>query len=478
MKKKKTCKIPAYAFGVDTAEAIGKGAAGLMDQFIGGSSAQTTGQAVAQSVTDIANMGVTGMQIGSALGPIGAVVGGVAGAATGLIGRKGKVTQTKGYLEDDQYTLGTGLIGAFNNKKIRRQIDESKRNVNANRVAFTNTNQLQNEWNSEYDYDVNTYAQGGLSSSLAYVDDGELIQTPNGQISKVPEQNKPTDSNLVNLPEGSRILSDKLKVPGTKKTFAQLGEEMMKKRKSRGKDRYAENSAKLNEMNNNIIHDQLFQLQETVKNKRGIKNKAKAFDLGGVMKKVGAIGEEISILAPTISNLISTPEESVAPVYNPYASTIDRTMRSRRYNITPAINALKNNRVVGDYNANQMNTGTGANLAYRLQTATGLNNSISDLYSQASNIQNQYDADYASTLNNLGQQYVGATNLARDTNARNRAMNRNIRRAGLSQISEYTQNRQLMRNQKFRDEQLFPLYRKFLESGYTEEDLRKFLKGQ
>jgi hypothetical protein len=37
-----------------------------------------------------------------------------------LVGRKGKVTQTKGYLEDDQYTLGTGLIGAFNNKKIRR----------------------------------------------------------------------------------------------------------------------------------------------------------------------------------------------------------------------------------------------------------------------------------------------------------------------------------------------------------------------
>jgi hypothetical protein len=70
------------------------------------------------------------------------------------------------------------------------------------------------------------------------------------------------------------------------------------------------------------------------------------------MKKIGSVGEELSILAPTISNLVSTPEESVAPVYNPYASTIDRTMRSRRYNITPAINALKNNRVVGDYNAN------------------------------------------------------------------------------------------------------------------------------
>lgn len=69
---------------------------------------------------------------------------------------------------------------------------------------------------------TDTMANGGMSSSLAYVDDGELIQTPDGSISKVPENNKPTDSNLVSLPEGSRVLSDKLKVPGRKKHLHNL----------------------------------------------------------------------------------------------------------------------------------------------------------------------------------------------------------------------------------------------------------------
>nr|DAJ18046.1 MAG TPA: hypothetical protein [Podoviridae sp. ctY3D12]DAL01649.1 MAG TPA: hypothetical protein [Caudoviricetes sp.]DAN87400.1 MAG TPA: hypothetical protein [Caudoviricetes sp.] len=100
-----------------------------------------------------------------------------------------------------------------------------------------------------------TLAQGGYSPSLAYVDDGELIQTPDGQVNKVPEKGQPTDSNLVSLPEGSKILSDKVKYPGTKKTFAQVGEEMMTKKKSKNKDRFAKNSAKLNEMNNKLIHD-------------------------------------------------------------------------------------------------------------------------------------------------------------------------------------------------------------------------------
>jgi hypothetical protein len=84
---------------------------------------------------------------------------------------------------------------------------------------------------------------------MAYVDDGELINTPQGHILEVPEEGKPTDSNLVNLPEGSRVLSDTLKVPGSKETFAQMGKRLMSKQKTKGKDKYAENSAMLNEMN-------------------------------------------------------------------------------------------------------------------------------------------------------------------------------------------------------------------------------------
>lgn len=86
---------------------------------------------------------------------------------------------------------------------------------------------------------TDTFALGGSTNSLAYVDDGELLRTPDGQISKVPERGKPTDSNLVNIPDGTRILSDSLKVPGTNKTFAQIGEKMIKNKKSKNKDIFA-----------------------------------------------------------------------------------------------------------------------------------------------------------------------------------------------------------------------------------------------
>ena len=65
------------------------------------------------------------------------------------------------------------------------------------------------EFYDDYDNDIQTMAQGGMTSSLAYVDDGELLNTPQGVIAEVPEEGKPTDSNLVDLPEGTRILSDK-----------------------------------------------------------------------------------------------------------------------------------------------------------------------------------------------------------------------------------------------------------------------------
>jgi hypothetical protein len=40
-------------------------------------------------------------------------------------------------------------------------------------------------------------------------------------------------------------------------------------------------------------------------------------------------------------------------------------------------------------------------------------------------------------MNDLGKQWVNATNLASDLNAQNRASARNIRRAGLSQLSQF-----------------------------------------
>lgn len=617
MKSKKKTKVPAYAFGTQFKE-IGNNMLESAPDILNTlttpfqkSNATTGGQAAAQSVSDIASGAATGFQVA---GPIGAAVG----AGIGLIGRSGEEARMTSFTDYDEGSLGSGLIGAFGNRKLRRKRAAIKKNAYSNRAAVQGTNYLQSEaYDDMIGMNTDTMANGGTSSSLAYVDDGELIQTPDGSISKVPENNKPTDSNLVSLPEGSRVLSDKLKVPGRKETFAQLGEKMMAKKKSKYNDRFAENAAKLNEMNNNMIHDQLFAMQESVKQSKGIKPKTKqiqAAALGDEIKpglgdrivdaiynpnrkwgagvqwgtgnnqwyhvpvnpsntqtastttptsvsstsvkrhrttpstSTGLIDEGkpelpftwygtvnplkpkhpelltatnsemvglgdaltsqadkvttlpksnayskpepdnnkfnwgsalsgIASLTPIMSNLFTGRPETVDAVYNPYATSISNTMRRRRYDISPAIEDLNRNRATSNYNASQINTSTGANLAYRLQSAVNTDRAMASLRSQESNVNNQYLGDYANTMNSLGQQWVNATNIANEANAQNRATARNIRRAGLSQLSQWAQNRELMRNQRARDMEMWPLYQRFLQAGFTEDDLRAMMNS-
>lgn len=609
MKSKKKTKVPAYAFGTQFKE-IGSNmledAPDVLNTLITPfqkSNATTGGQAVAQSIGDITSGAATGYKVA---GPIGAAVG----AGVGLIGRSGEEARMTSFTDYDEGSLGSGLIGAFGNRRLRRKRAAIKKNAYSNRAAVQGTNYLQSEaYDDMIGMNTDTMANGGMSSSLAYVDDGELIQTPDGSISKVPENNKPTDSNLVSLPEGSRVLSDKLKVPGRKETFAQLGEKMMAKKKSKYNDRFAENAAKLNEMNNNMIHDQLFAMQESVKQSKGIKPKTKqiqAAALGDEIKpglgdrivdaiynpnrkwgagvqwgtgnnqwyhvptasttataststptrrrkstttsttglidegkpelpftwygtvnplkpkhpelltatnsEMAGLGDALTSqadkvttlpksnayskpepennkfdwgsalsgmasLAPIMSNLFTGRPETVDAVYNPYATSITNTMRRRRYDINPAIEDLNRNRATSNYNASQVNTNTGANLAYRLQSAVNTDRAIASLRSQESNANNQYLGDYANTMNSLGQQWVNATNMANEANAQNRATTRNIRRAGLSQLSQWAQNRELMRNQKARDMEMWPLYQRFLQAGFTEDDLRAMMNS-
>lgn len=446
------------------------GGAGDMLTLVGGdSNASTGGEAAKESVQSVFKGAATGAKMGAALGPVGAVVGGIGGAVVGSIGKSGKV-QVNGFYEDPTLTLGTGFKGAVQNKGLREKYRREKERVLGNRFALQNSALLNADWNETYDQSVDTMAYGGTTSSLAYVDDGELINTPDGSILEVPEEGKPTDSNLVNIPEGSRILSDTLKVPGSKETFAQMGKRMMSKKKSKGKDKYAENSAKLNQMNDQMIHDQLFNLQESIKSSKN--QSINRFEDGGTTRKYRKLGQgltDLAALTPVLSNL-GTTAESFDTVYNPYSSQILSTMAGRKYDITPARRAIRENRAISDYNASQSNTNTGASMAYRLQSQVAADKAIADLYSQKSNIENQYKGEYANTLNNLGQQFVSARNMSTDLNARSRAAARNINREALSQISNYAQNRRLMNNQRSRDMAILDAYAPFLEFVYTTAD--------
>lgn len=573
------------------------------------STATTGGEATMQSLTGIAEGAGSGAQLGMTIGgPVGGLVGGIAGAAVGLIGKKGKAAEMTSFTDFDEGTLGTGLRGAFRNRKLRKRRAAIRLNAFQNREAVAGTERLANEFNednTEFDTDVFEYG-GRVPSSLAYVDDGELIQTPDGSVSKVPEQGQPTDSNLVNLPEGSRILSNTLKVPGTNKTFAELGDKVMTRKKSKGKDIYAQNANMLNEMNNKLMHDKLFAMQESIKAKKGIKNKTKeleSFARGGdntpagynaagfmidprfageismgvsaptprvrdtwgmkgdvtapwdnygrvsevnertkfsssqtiskkatprvaksvvapeIMSDLSTIDEivpevsatpqdirtrsimptigtnpttvntpevnspnwvdaisDFATLAPIMSNLFTGNPESVQANYNPYASAIANTMGRRRYNVNPLLRDIEQNRDVANYSASQQMTNTGHNMAFRLQNAIQANKAKAAARATESNVNNQYKGEYANAMNDLGKQWVNATNLASDLNAQNRASARNIRRAGLSQLSQFAQNKSLMRNQSKRDKAMLELYKPFLQAGFTSDAIKNWSK--
>lgn len=585
------------------------------------STATTGGEATMQSLTGIAEGAGSGAQLGMTIGgPVGGLVGGIAGAAVGLIGKKGKAAEMTSFTDFDEGTLGTGLRGAFRNKKLRRRRAAIRLNAFQNREAVAGTERLANEFNednTEFDTDVFEYG-GKVPSSLAYVDDGELIQTPDGSVSKVPEQGQPTDSNLVNLPEGSRILSNTLKVPGTNKTFAELGDKVMTRKKSKGKDIYAQNANMLNEMNNKLMHYKLFAMQESIKAKKGIKNKTKeleSFARGGdntpagynaagfmidprfageismgvsaptprvrdtwgikgdvtapwdnygrvsevnagtlpevtitapkrtkfsssqtiskkatprvaksvvapeimsdlsttdkIVPEVSATPQDIrtrsimptigtnpttvntpevnspnwvdaisdfATLAPIMSSLFTVNPESVQANYNPYASAIANTMGRRRYNINPLLRDIEQNRDVANYSASQQMTNTGHNMAFRLQNAIQANKAKAAARATESNVNNQYKGEYANVMNDLGKQWVNATNLASDLNAQNRDSARNIRRAGLSQLSQFAQNKSLMRNQSKMDKAMLELYKPFLQAGFTSDTIKNWSK--
>lgn len=448
----------------------------MISNVTGPATASTVSESRMQTAMGTISGTAKGAAAGFAVGgPVGAIVGGVAGLASGITGKKGSVSVSKNPYDDTvDIKYGTGIRGgARNRRKLRRQAEQAQANARSNQASLQMGSINEQEFYDDYDNDIQTMAQGGMTSSLAYVDDGELLNTPQGVIAEVPEEGKPTDSNLVDLPEGTRILSDKRKVPGSKETFAQMGKRLMSKKKTNRTDKYAENAAMLNEMNDQAIYNKLFTIQES--SKKG-NTKVKRFASGGELYKgIGEFVTDLTALAPTISNMYAKPETFNA-TYNPYESQIRSTMANRKFDISPAKRAIRENRSISNYNAANYNPNTGANLAYRLQSQIAANKAIADLYSTASNVNNQYAGEYANTLNNLGQQRVQATNMAVDMNAKSRAVARNIQRTVLSQLSQYAQNKQLMKNQKSRDMAMLDMYGPFLEAGYSSKDFASFMK--
>lgn len=293
---KKRVKAPAYAFGIDQMQGIAGigGVAGSSMSAFGeeGSGADIAGGALSGAAS--------GASIGMAAGPIGAIAGGVIG-------------------------LAGGLFKGFNKRKKIREMKRRKETAEEAQLGLNNA--AVNE--SEY-WDDNTmaytYANGGILPDLAYVDNNEIVRDVNGNIDQVPNNKQGTDNHLIDASGLESVLSDKLKRPGTNKTFAQEGEKLIKMTKSsKGTDKFAENTNRLNKANANKRYNQLLTEQEELKNKKGIKPKSKgipAYQDGKGNKETPTtygdfLGNTFSPIIKGIGDFINSGTRQILMDYNP-----------------------------------------------------------------------------------------------------------------------------------------------------------------
>ena len=578
-------KIPAYAFGIDQINTLGS-----ISQLLG------TGMQAASDETSNANIAGSafsglgaGASAGAVLGPIGAGIG----AAIGGIG---------------------GLVKGIFNKKAIEEKERKERTAQATQLGLNNAAAVTQDYYADNGL-AYTFENGGILPNLAYLDNNEIVRDVNGNIAKVPNNKPGTDNHLVNSTTLDSVLSDKIKRPGTNRTFAQEGKRLANMSKeSKGKDIFAQNSNKLNKINANKAYEALLAEQEAVKAKKGIKPKKKSipayddgkqsdwtrtlsnyinnfinkidyskiqpaagpapgrtYTYGSPEAYVDAVSyadpkptgmkeypraESVRTVQPvkksttkttntSKSNLYQAPlwqmesvtDPTLQPVYtglpeakmlqleemsdpvlqpvdvtnskgkfnkpnfdlsgnlleltptlynfitglrkpeyestvvNPYSSSIIRSMAKRRANVQPAIEANRRARAIANYNAANVNANTGMNLALRSQLAANEYAQNADIYANRDNTNNAYLGEYANTLNNLGQQYVQSSTLANDLNARNRAKARDYASSAASQIGQWAQVKEQMKNQYNRDLMMLPFLSNFLSQGFTQEQV-------
>lgn len=618
MKKKiNKKKVPAYAFGIDQgleiASILGAGLQGFTEE---GSGADIAGSTLGGAAK--------GASVGSAILPgIGTAVGGAVGGVGNLVSsifRKNAINKQKRI------------------KANAKEIAMGKGNAATLEQKYWDDNSL-----------AYTFENGGILPDLAYVDNNEVIRDDFGNIAQVPNSKPGTDNHLIDASNLESVLSDKIKRPGTNKTFAQEGKKLVNMTKgSKGKDRFARNADRLNQINANAMYEQLLTEQEAVKAKKGVKPKVKgipAYEDGkrsgiaqwlvdefnsnqtGTTKSdakkqaaknilengftpivnwlksksgdaramdktpyrrnyvTGSVDRDVTALqnfVPTFNNSVDaitgetipvgvnepvydlpevslpgaapitkvksvrkhtpaskpakatnslnqaplldiedfnpslasdpvyapllniedfnptlTPDEIKTPskssfnfgslsglspilynwiqsrrrpevedqVLNPYSGAINRAMASRRINIEPTLAANRRSRAIARNNMARLNPNTGMNLAYGNQLATGEYAQNASVYANRDNANNQYLGEYANMMNNLGQQYVQNTVLTNDLNARNRAAARNFGATAASQLGQWSQTKEKMRNQARRDRQILPYLQNFLRYG-------------
>lgn len=326
----------------------------------------------------------------------------------------------------------------------------------------------------------------------AEVEGGESMELPNGQGVNIEGPTHAQGGVDMNLPEGTRIFSDKIKVPETNMTFSDKNKKLTSKISMYEKildnpkaTKLAKSTAKRMLSKLNADQDGLFELQQKLNN-NSTGTPAKQFEDGGfsipereeVMPgmqdwmlsekafntaptgldagaegggvnwgKVGNVASTIGTLAPALYNIGQglfgrTQKFNASDYYNPNEAAATNLMRRRSVNMDPMLEANRTAASTARYNARNVARTRGELLGSYAPIAAGQSRADASVYMAQQQAENQYRGETAGMMANLGAQKA-ATNLqVADMNARSAAARRGMLGAGLSQIGQYAQLRQ------------------------------------
>lgn len=356
------------------------------------------------------------------------------------------------------------------------------------------------------------YANGGYTNTNSELESGEPFRTPDGNIQQVPN-NAPTHAEggvKMNLPNNTEILG-KMIDPVNDEEFKVLGQKLKK-----AQDKYnkvlessptplAKKTAKMMLDKVQGKYDELMSRQESMKQSS---NQQPTFAYGGLTgssefdwkqdprftapptrtytidpntqlastdnvtippqerrdskwnigESIGNVAEYAPIAYNLYQGLFNKPQTlKSSDFYNPYRNTISNLMRKRSYNVDPELEANKY-ATANYYRAMREASPTQARYLSGLQSGQiSRQRADADAYARKQNIDNQYRAEEAQTLANLGQQQASTDLSIEDINARRKAAQRQYIPTALSQIQQASFTNKQMKQQKLRDKQRIKL---------------------
>jgi len=405
------------------------------------------------------------------------------GAGTGAIGGGG-VLSVPGAIIGGVAGLATGLVDHFKEKKLERQ-QEAQQALVAQQMgaAQVNAGGSLNNFTNPWMAAKGGVVQGGSPVKLR---NKEMLIGPDG--TALPTEKvgarRPVDDTTVTLEDGTVIVSPE-NTAQAKAIAARQKPEITKWNKVLNSNsatplQRKTASRRLEQLKAEyqplIVADAQKRVQEG-----GTPMGGGAADWGAIMgagktflKNNGKdLLQGAAQLAPTLYNMGRSmqPAENLNPAafQNPLAYSALDTMRNRQPNMTPALQASDAAVAGADANIRSTASGRGQYMAGRIALENASMTNKSNIYAQGQQQRNQYLGEYGQTQGALGQKMADTNLMVSDLNARNQAAQRNFGAAAAGQLSQYSQIQQQMNNQKSRDDMMMNQYMSWMKmfSGGT-----------